>query len=59
MTLVAYAIKLFIHLEIRTRGNAMFTQSVPDGFYYREINDAEILRPLMGRGYADVKIFYS
>jgi len=58
LTLVAYAFKLFIHLEICTRGNAMFTQSVPDGFYYREINDAEILRPLMGRGHGDVKIFY-
>ena len=36
----------------------MFTQSMPDGYYYREINDAEILRPLMKRGNADVKVFY-
>ena len=36
----------------------MYTQSMPDGYYYREINDAEILRPLMKRGNADVKVFY-
>jgi hypothetical protein len=28
----------------------MFTQSMPDGYYYREINDAEIISPLMTRG---------
>ena len=36
----------------------MYTQSMPDGYYYREINDAEIMRPLMKRGNADVKVFY-
>ena len=37
----------------------MFTQSVPDGFYYREINDAEILRPLMKRGMQILRYFIS
>jgi len=47
-----------VFLPENTKGNAMFTQSMPDGYYYREINDAEIMRPLMKRGNADVKVFY-
>tara|TARA_R100000664_G_scaffold16668_1_gene25475 strand:+ start:661 stop:1266 length:606 start_codon:yes stop_codon:yes gene_type:complete len=39
-------------------GDDMTTKPLPDGFYYREINDAEISRPVMARGYGGVKIFY-
>jgi len=36
----------------------MNKHGIPDGFYYREINDGEIARPLMKRGDGMIRIFY-